>query len=324
MKGGQCLVSISSPGSKVHSMSISTDGRRRIEPVTVPLFQPWLANGRTRFAGAIILALAGFMVSALPSGLLRSAEQGEPKQAKPGEAEPEKSASEPAKPRLAAELHQDFRNSALDTRTMSRVGGYAEEFVRPDKEGLRIRVPPGLNSPEAVGVAPRCRIRGDFEITVSFAIVKADEPIRGYGVAAAIWAETNTPTREAVTIERGVIPRAGERYTLTRISGPSQTRKYDVRRALAQSRSGKLRMERTGSQVTTLFADGKEAFRVLRKVDLGPEDVALVRLGADTGVSDHSIEILLEDVTIRAEALPGLRPSPRASSDSPVPSQPPR
>lgn len=228
----------------------------------------------------------------------------------------------PAKPRLAAEFHQDFRDSAFDPRTMARVGGYSEQFVRTDRDGLRIRIPAGLNNPEAVGVAPRCRIRGDFEITASFTMVKADRPIRGYGVAATLWAETNTITHEAVTIERGIVPQEGERFTSTRISGFSSERKYDVRRAPAKSRAVKLRMERVGSKVTTSFADGKEPFRVLRTVELGPEDLTLVRLAAETGMSDHAVEILLEDLTIRAEALPGLRPSSQAKSATPKPARP--
>ena len=57
--------------------------------------------------------------------------------------------------------------------------------------------------------------------------------------------------------------------------------------------------------VTTSYADGDQPFRVLRKVELGPEDLTLVRLGADTGVSDHALEIRLEELTIRAEALTG-------------------
>ena len=74
--------------------------------------------------------------------------------------------------------------------------------------------------------------------------------------------------------------------------------------------------------MTTSFADGPRPFRVLRTVELGPEDLTLVRLGADTGVSDHALEILLEDVTIRAEALPGLRAPAPAPGDSPGPSRP--
>jgi hypothetical protein len=225
--------------------------------------------------------------------------------------------------RLKAEFHHDFKNGAFDSRTISRVGGDAEQFVRTDPAGLRIRIPAGLKDHEAVGVAPRCRVRGDFEITVSFTIVKADTPIRGYGVAATVWVETKTATNEALTIERGIIPKEGERFTSTRVSGYPLDRKYDVRRARTKSRSGKLRMERVGTKATTSYADGDQPFKVLRTVELGPEDLTLVRLAAETGVSDHSVEVLFEDLTIRAEALPGLRP-PAAKAPAESPKSAPR
>jgi hypothetical protein len=83
------------------------------------------------------------------------------------------------------------------------------------------------------------------------------------------------------------------------------------------SRSGKLRMAREGSSVITSFADGTQPFRVLRTVALGPEDLTMVRVAADTGVSDHSIEVRFEDLTIRAEGLPGYVGAP------PEPPRPP-
>jgi hypothetical protein len=218
--------------------------------------------------------------------------------------------------RLVAEFHQDFRGGEYDHRALMLMGGNAEKFVQAKRGGLIVRIPAGLDKPAAVGIAPRFLVHGDFEITATCAIVQADKPIRGYGVAAALWVETDTPTEEAVTVERGIIPREGERFTSTRISGPQEARKYDVRRARAQSRSGKIRMARMGSKVTTSFADGDKPFRVLRTVELGTEDLTLVRLGADTGVSDHALEILVEDLIIRAEALPGLpepRPTPGGS-----------
>jgi hypothetical protein len=248
---------------------------------------------------------------------------------RPADAEQDEPAGAPPRTdaaRLTAVFHQDFRNSAFDPRALRLVGGYLEDRVRRQRDGLHIRIPDGFDKPEAVGVTPRFRIHGDFEITASIAIVKADKPIRGYGVAAALWVETDTPTAEAATIERGIIPREGERFTSTRISGPPppETRKYDVRRAPAESQSAKLRMARVGSKVTTSYADGDKPFRVLRSVELGTEDLTLARLGADTGVSDHSIEICLEELTIRAEALPGLETSRQKPGGADGRSRPPK
>ncbi len=210
-------------------------------------------------------------------------------------------------PRLVAEYHQDFHGGKFDYKTLKLVGGSAEQLVKAERDGLHIRMPAGLNNPAPVGVALRFRVHGDFEITVSCAIVKADNPTRGYGLAASVWVETDTENAEAVTIERSIQPKEGERFTSTRISGPPppENRKYDVRRERTESRFGKIRMAREGSMVITSFADGTKPFRVLRTVELGPEDLTLVRVAAETGVSDHAVEIRLEDLTIRAEALPG-------------------
>jgi hypothetical protein len=216
------------------------------------------------------------------------------------------------KGRLAAEFHQDFRGSKIDDETLRLVGGNAEQLVKIEPDGLHIRMPEGVKNPAAVGIVPRFWVHGDFEITASFSILTADKPVRGYGLGAGIWVETDTDTAEAATIERGIIPKEGEQFTSTRISGPPppETRKYDVRRMPATSRSGKLRMAREGSTIITSFADGTQPFRVLRKVALGPEDLTMVRLAADTGVSDHSIEVRFEDLTIRAESLPGYLGAP--------------
>ena len=196
--------------------------------------------------------------------------------------------------RLTAEYHQDFRGGKFDSKTWRLVGGNAEERIKVEQGGLRITIPAGLNNPAAVGIVPRFRIRGDFEITATIEIIKAYNPVRGYGVAATLYAETDTPTDEAVTVERGIIPREGDRFTSTRISGPQEKRKYDVRRAPAESRYGKIRMERVGSTVTTSYADGNQPFRTLRTVELGREDLTLLRAAAETGVSDHAVDVRFE------------------------------
>jgi hypothetical protein len=64
-------------------------------------------------------------------------------------------------------------------------------------------------------------------------------------------------------------------------------------------------MERVGSMVTTSYADGDQPFRKLRTVELGPEELVLVRADAETGVSDHAVDVQCAELTIRAEALPG-------------------
>ena len=204
--------------------------------------------------------------------------------------------------------------------TITRLSGWMvalpSSWSRQSAAACGSSCPRGSSILRPVGVVPRFRVHGDFSITLAYTILKVDSPVRGYGPGVVIWAETGTPTNDAVTVERGVIPKEGERYTSTRISGagPPEDRKYDVRRTPAQSRSGNIRLERAGSMVTASYAEGKDPFRVVRTVELGPGDLTMVRFGATTGVSDLSIEIRLEDVTIRAGGLARLpRSAPRTA-----------
>ena len=209
--------------------------------------------------------------------------------------------------------------ASLTSRRSSWPAAMPSSWSRQSAAVCGSSCPRGSITPPGWELSRDFQIHGDFEITVAYTILKADTPIRGYGLSVGVWAETGTPNNDAVTVERGIIPKEGERYTSTRVSGegPPEVRKYDVRRSPAQSRSGKIRLERAGSMVTASYAEGKEPFRVIRRVELGPEDLTMVRVGAETGVSDHSIEIRLEDLTIRAEGLPGLEGPPPAPAAFP-------
>jgi hypothetical protein len=284
-------------------MKIESSSRPRSRLRCSPQRRPTRAQAIRRWMRIAVLSIA----SLAPVELPRQACAGQGDQAGPDSG------------RLTAEFHQDFRGGKFDFKALKLAGGDAEQLVKAERGGLRILMPAGIKNPAGVGIVPRFRIHGDFEITVAYTILKADTPIRGYGLGVAVWAETGTPNNDAVTVERSIIPKEGERYNSTRVSGegPPEVRKYDVRRSPAQSRSGKIRLERTGSMVTASYAEGKAPFRVIRTVELGPEDLTMVRVGAETGVSDHSIEIRLEDLTIRAEGLPGLEGTPPESPGFP-------
>ena len=103
-----------------------------------------------------------------------------------GQCDQSESMPGPDPKRLVAEFHQDLKGGKFDSKMLKLVGGDGGKFVKTEEDGLHIRMPAGLDKPLPVGVAPRFRIHGDFEITASYAIVKADKPIRGYGLAVAL------------------------------------------------------------------------------------------------------------------------------------------
>ena len=95
--------------------------------------------------------------------------------------------------------------------------------------------------------------------------------------------------------------------------------KYDVRRSpgpvAKQARSGSKRAGLDGHGI--LRRRQRAVSRDPQGRALGPKTSRWCRVGAETGVSDHSIEIRLEDLTIRAEGLPGLEGPPPAPAAFP-------
>ena len=205
------------------------------------------------------------------------------------------------------EFSQDFRGKRFDIKTLKLDGGNAEQMVRPEDKGLRITVPAGLGKPAPIGIATQFQVQGDFEITASYEILKAVEPKDGYGVGVTLTFGAATPGKEEVTAEWSSIPKLGDTLTTTWITvGEDGKRRFQPTRRAARARSGQLRLSRSGAVVEASFAEGPgAAFVPLKRVEFGTADLAVVRLGANTGWSDAPVDLRLNDLRVRAAALPG-------------------
>jgi hypothetical protein len=211
----------------------------------------------------------------------------------------------------ATEFHQDFRGGSLDTAALKVVGS---DRTMADAGGLLVRVPRGSASPQRIGVETRFKIRGDFEATATFKILEADVAREGFGLGVGMLAESDGPTRGAITVERSAVPTAGEKFTSTWIFTTSTgARVYDPVRIPAESREGRLRLTRTGPMIHVSCAEDDGPFRSLRRLDFGPQDVASLQLTADRGQSDHGLVVLLKDLRVRADELSGAPSSVRWS-----------
>jgi serine/threonine protein kinase len=230
------------------------------------------------------------------------------------------SASEPGP--LANTFRADFTKEAFDVRDIALTGGHAEELVHAEPLGLRIKMPPGMGKPEGVGIKPRFKIRGDFDLSATFEILQADKPTEGYGVGAQMSLETESPTKEAATAEWTYTPgKDGTRFISTRIVGQADgNRQYRVQSLAANRRAGTLRLVRTGPTLRASYRDeGDSTERSLPAVELGTEDVAWLKVVANTGISDHPVDIRLKTLTLSADELPGWSGSTATSSSGSAP-----
>jgi hypothetical protein len=67
----------------------------------------------------------------------------------------------------------------------------------------------------------------------------------------------------------------------------------------------RLRLQRTGSTIRYLAADGPDAdFALVDEIDFGTADVRPLQAGGDAGGSEAALDAILLDFTIRATDLP--------------------
>lgn len=207
-----------------------------------------------------------------------------------------------ATPACAEEFSRDFRSKDFDNQSFRLLGPSAEQFIEATSSGLRIKFLDGANH-EPTGIATNFPLRGDFEITAAYEIKTAEVPKIGYGVGIGLYIETDSPTREGLTLERFVMPDASEIFASTRATMKDGERIYYSDRFPAPaSGSGTFRLTRRGPTLTASASKaGSTSFRELRVVEVGTGDVTVLRLAGDTGGSNRRVDASFLDLRVKAD-----------------------
>ncbi len=218
---------------------------------------------------------------------------------------------------LKDEIHQDFSRGRLTEQLFKRVGPSPNKYMRREATGLRISLP-GQSPPKwPVGIASRLVVHGDFEITASYRALRAEKPTAGYGVGVSLWLMMATPVNDAATLARFLRPKEGDVYSTDHAADVAEgQRKHKEKYFPTDVKKGKLRLSRTGSTLIYLVAEGdSNDFHELRREEaFGNQPLKTVRVAADTGGATSAVEIVLQDLRIRAEELSaGLTATRRAS-----------
>jgi hypothetical protein len=206
---------------------------------------------------------------------------------------------------LKATFHQDFREIDLKNQPFLRMVG---PDIQRDERGLRITLAKGHGIPPHTGPVPRFAIRGDFEMTLAYEILAVDQPDKGYGVGVGMWAQLESPAKDAVAVARRLRTNGTTIFmsSLARTSD-GQPRQQWGKTLPSASPRGKLRLQRLGAMVHFLVAEGDHAeFIELDQMEVSTTDVQTVHLFGGAGNSESGLDLRLLDFTVHAEALPGL------------------
>lgn len=197
------------------------------------------------------------------------------------------------------ELYFDFRGQPLPGE-LTLVGNDAGQLVRSEPEGLRITSPAGgLRGP--VGVGTRFRIQGDFEVTATVEILRADIPKQGFGVGATLYLQRVDPPTEGTNIGRLMRPKGDKIMWDRRYDPPGEKPKFAGNSQPCSDKLVRLRLQRSGGQLAYLWAVGATGgdFSTLHQSEFGTDEVQQVMLRARTE-GPYQIDIRLIDLRVRS------------------------
>lgn len=213
---------------------------------------------------------------------------------------------------LAAEFMQDFRGRPYDVRSFRPFGSNTHRAIRTEFQGLRI-CPIDADSRLPVGLVARFGVRGDFEITMSFEILRIDKPAGGNGAGVSIYISAASLTQEGATLGRFLRPHGEQVFLCHRASTPlGEQRKHEGKRVPTTALSGNLRLVRRGTALSYQAAEGNRSeFQELYQTEWCREDLDTVRFAADNGGSSTVVDVCIQSVSIRADEFGPARAAPQ-------------
>ncbi len=213
------------------------------------------------------------------------------------------------------DFFQDFRGKEVNPEIFRQVGPSASQLLRTEPEGLRITLPDeGIT--KAVGVAYAGPLKGDFEVTARYELLRLERPRAGFGAGFSVYVKTDAPTEDAIEFFHLVRPSGAEAYGCSALMTRPDGQRGPIPGAVtaeipAQGKSGRLRVARVGPEVSLSAAEGEQDFKGLYRINLGTADVTFLRLAANPGNAPNPIDLRVLDFRLRqkdiaqsAEALP--------------------
>jgi hypothetical protein len=213
--------------------------------------------------------------------------------------------------KFKAEFRDGLRGSKLDERVFgimpAQKARELRQYVQPGPDGLHLRVPPGSGP---VGVWFKPVLRGDFEVTASYAIWHATQPdgTHGPGAALRVWTREGKGQLAGFFAVNGLPADQGGGYVMNR--GHIQEGKHEIREeyAAGSASHGMLRVVRKGATLYFLAAEEDDSeFRRLHQIEFSDQDIVGIRLGVHPVDPNAGMDVRWQDLVVRAEQIVGMR-----------------
>jgi hypothetical protein len=228
------------------------------------------------------------------------------------------------RPAYPQEVAWSLQGDAANRPPLERMGPDADRCVRLDPDGLRIVLPDGQADVRGdTGLRIPLTVRGDFDITLRFAILHEPRPAdTGHGTRITLGIQTTD--NKAASISRTVHADGRSKFAAWSSKQPDDPKDLKrIRYVPTDAKSGRLRLMRTGSVLRYSAAkEGENDYVFLQQYPFGTEDVSELQIVGNTGGAKASLDVRVTDLYIRAASLPGVsRPEPAAVEATEGPSR---
>lgn len=202
---------------------------------------------------------------------------------------------------LAPQIVRDFRGKILPA-DMIPFGASANEFIKPEAEGLRMTLSRDRASTAPVGLSMPLTLNGNFEITLGFEILQADEPPKGrksYGVGLlmsinekARVGRLSRDKHQVASWDRWATENGEPKF----LNGGKQV----------EGQIGRLRLKRTNTILHLAWASelAGDKFEQVHQFEFGDEEIKLLRLEMNTDLAGEAgtLDLRLLELSIHAAA----------------------
>lgn len=206
---------------------------------------------------------------------------------------------------------QRFSKEPLNLRFLKRVGQNAAESIVQSPAGLKITIP--FTDGKSAGFETQFSLIGDFKTTLGYRLADVPPPDEGHGAGVVLRVFSRPGTQGSAGL--AVRKKKDAKIAFGTVSFRAQKNKQDLKSYPAQADHGRLRISRTGSQLTFEVAEGDAAdFRQLQQVEFGDEPVRTIQVMADTGGSARKMSVSLDEFSASADRITFAFPPEKQSS----------
>jgi DNA-directed RNA polymerase subunit RPC12/RpoP len=230
----------------------------------------------------------------------------------------------PAQSTAGADMHVPLKSRPENLPRLKLVGSDAERRVRFESAGMHLTLPAGLKRSEGhVYLSTGMALKGDFTVTVNYEILKLPEPKDAgpeSGVTLLLWRGKADSCMTGMT--RRVVEKGVPQFSAwcTWFARPGEATDHKEILAPTQAKSGRLRLQRRGGELSYYASESSDAeLKLLNQLFIGEADLDDLRLLGFVGGPSASLDARFWDLRIRSRNIPGDPTAPAAAEAKATP-----